>query len=90
MNQLNLFPVLPELSDEAAVALFELLHELALVFESHYAAQIQRHMRHRLTPLPSPTGMSTGRLSNPPASRTALGSHHPERRGGQTTPSHIK
>jgi ketol-acid reductoisomerase len=54
MNQLNLFPVLPEVSDEAAVALFELLHELALVFESHYAAQIQRHMRQHSPPANAP------------------------------------
>jgi hypothetical protein len=44
MNQLDLFPILPELSDEAALALSELLHELALAFESHYAAQIRRHL----------------------------------------------
>ncbi len=42
MSQLDLFPVLPELSDEAAYVLSELLHELALLVESHYAAQIQR------------------------------------------------
>ena len=42
MNQLDLFPLLPELSDEAALALSEFLHELALTFESHYAAQLRR------------------------------------------------
>ena len=52
MNQLDLFPILPELSDEAAYTLSEFLHELALTFESHYAAQIRRYLhelRHRLT-----------------------------------------
>ncbi len=44
MNQLDLFPVLPELSDEAAYNLSEFLHELALTFESHYAAQIRRYL----------------------------------------------
>ncbi len=44
MNQLDLFPVLPELSDEAAYALSEFLHELALIFESHYAGQIRRYL----------------------------------------------
>ena len=51
MNQLDLFPVLPELSDEAAVALYELLHELALVVENHYAAQIRRYL-HEYSPPP--------------------------------------
>lgn len=51
MNQLDLFLVLPELPDEAAVALHELLHELALAIDSHYATQLQRHLRaHPLPP----------------------------------------
>ncbi len=54
MNQLDLFPVLPELSDEAAVALSELLHELALVFESHYMAQIRRHVSEHSPPTDEP------------------------------------
>ncbi len=33
----------PELSDEAASELLELLHELAVQFENHYADQIRRH-----------------------------------------------
>jgi hypothetical protein len=33
------------LSDEAAAALVEFLHELTDVFERHYAAQLQRHYR---------------------------------------------
>lgn len=54
MNQLDLFPILPELSDEAALALSELLHELALAFESHYAAQIRRHLHEYSPPTHSP------------------------------------
>ena len=54
MNQLDLFPLLPALSDEAAYALFELLHEIALVVESHYAVQIQRHMRQHSPPTDPP------------------------------------
>ncbi len=44
MNQLDLFPILPELSDEAAYTLSEFLHELALTFESHYIGQIRRYL----------------------------------------------
>ncbi len=50
MNQLDLFPILPELSDEAAQALSEFLHELALTFESHYAAQIRRYLHEHAPP----------------------------------------
>ena len=32
-----------ELSDEAASELLELLHQLAVQFENHYAAQIRRY-----------------------------------------------
>ena len=50
MNQLDLVPILPELSDEAAVALSEFLHELALTFESHYAGQIRRYLHEYSAP----------------------------------------
>ncbi len=54
MNQLDLFPILPELSDEAALALSEFLHELALTFEGHYAAQIRRYLHEHKPPADPP------------------------------------
>ena len=54
MNQLDLFPILPELSDEAAHALSEFLHELALTFESHYMAQIRRYLHEHSAPPNAP------------------------------------
>ncbi len=54
MNQLDLFPILPELSDEAALALSEFLHELALTFEGHYAAQIRRYLHEHKPPANAP------------------------------------
>ena len=50
MNQLDLFPILPELSDEAAYTLSEFLHELALTLESHYLAQIRRYLHEHSAP----------------------------------------
>ena len=47
-----------DLSDEAAAKLLEFLHELADVFERHYAAQLQRHYRaadERAARSPDPT-----------------------------------
>lgn len=37
----------PELSDEAAVTLYELIAELMIGFESRYFAQIHRHFQYR-------------------------------------------
>ena len=54
MNQLDLFPILPELSDEAAFALSEFLHELALTFESHYAGQLRRYLHEHKPPANAP------------------------------------
>lgn len=46
--------LLPEtLSDEAAAALLELLHEAARVLENHYAGQLLRHY-HRPDPRQQP------------------------------------
>jgi hypothetical protein len=50
---------LPVLTDNAAVQLLELLHELVAVVEHHYAAQTLRHRRrqrerrYRVEPQPS-------------------------------------
>lgn len=44
-NDLPIVCVPLDLSDEAAAALLEFLHELTDVFERHYAAQLQGHYR---------------------------------------------
>lgn len=54
MNQLDLFPILPALSDEAALTLSEFLHELALVVENHYAAQMRRYLHEHSSPANRP------------------------------------
>jgi hypothetical protein len=41
-----------ELSDEAAAALVDFLHDLTEAFERHYCGQLLRHA-HRNDPLPS-------------------------------------
>jgi len=42
-HQLLIVNLPPELSDQAACELLELLHEFAFQFENHYAAQIRRY-----------------------------------------------
>jgi len=40
----------PELSDEAAVQMLDLLHQLMTAFENHYAYQIRRYYRSESPP----------------------------------------
>jgi len=93
MNQLDLFPLLPELSDEAAYTLSEFLHELALtsrVTTRPSSDATCTSSRHRKTRLQNLIGMTTERPSKPPKSRTVLGSDDPEGSAGHTAPSHLK
>ena len=48
-NDLPLVCLPVDLSDEAAAALVEFLHELSDAFERHYAAQLMRHYHDRPT-----------------------------------------
>lgn len=46
-DQHYLDPQLPHLSDEAAVAILDFLHDIVLRFESHYFGQIHRYYEQR-------------------------------------------
>ena len=48
-NDLPLVCLPVDLSDEAAAAIVEFLHELSEAFERHYAAQLMRHYHDRPT-----------------------------------------
>ena len=39
--------ILPRLTDKAAAQFIELLHELAVTIEHHYAKQAHRHRKHQ-------------------------------------------
>ena len=53
-NDLPIVCLPMDLSDEAAAAVVDFLHELTETLERHYCAQLLRHA-HRNDPLPSPT-----------------------------------
>ena len=48
-NDLPLVCLPVDLSDKAAAAIVEFLHELSEAFERHYAAQLMRHYHDRPT-----------------------------------------